>query len=140
MTTPAENQGSAPETAVPSATATPSDRILFAITAAQFIAEYEELAYFRRQDEPNHSPEYWPPWAALTPELQESLLRQAAVLLEKRLQNHRWLQLEDLVYTLVDPAISATAPAPSPETLLTRAAAAEPPAATPTNPPPPQGK
>ena len=135
MTTPAENQGSAPETAA----ATP-ERTLFAITAAQFIAEYEELAYFRRQDEPNHSPEYWPPWAALALETQESLLQQAEALLEKRLQNHRWLQLEDLVYTLVDPAISAAAPAPSPETLLARAAAAEPPAATPINPPPPQGK
>lgn len=93
---PAETSATAPAPAA-------EPRILFAITAEQFIAEYEELAYFRRQDTPNHPPEFWPPWADITPERRESLLQQAAALLEARLQTRRWLLLEDLVYTLVDP-------------------------------------
>ena len=71
---------------------------MFAITAEQFIAEYEDVAEFHRDDYPQHPPDFWPPWTELAPERQEQLIQQTAQAMKELIHSRSWNLLEEALY------------------------------------------
>lgn len=78
--------------------AAPPDRLLFAVTLGQFIAEYNDIAAFHREDQPGHPPDFWPPWNQLPPEKKEELIQDTAAAIKAILQRRSWNLLEESLY------------------------------------------
>lgn len=76
----------------------PAQRLLYAVTAEDLIDEYEDIAAAQRWSHPDPPTDFWPPWAKLPPERQESIVTQTAAALKEIIARRCWNLLEEALY------------------------------------------